>query len=275
MSRLASYIGGMYPLIGDPAYPELWRGCVGAWAPCLGPTGLTLRDWSGFQSHGTLTNMDVGSDWVSSFGRYALDFDGSNDWVTSPSVGVNTTSRSASFWFRTTRSVVGGNYMCVLGWGAGSTGAAFYVYVGTDAAAGTDTLGVTQFGDSIGGGSLAVNTGLWTHGAVTNVGTTWTVFVNGLQVGQKSMTTAPASGNTVSIGRWPFSTPVSTNANFDGQLDDIRIFNRVLSVNEIRILSSRRGIAYELAPRRRGKVTAGFRAYWAARKAQIIGGGLN
>ena len=71
----ASYSNGFAPRDGQPLYPELWRGCVGAWCPSLGPTGLTLRDWSGFGNHGTLTNMDPGTDWVLSGGRYALDFD--------------------------------------------------------------------------------------------------------------------------------------------------------------------------------------------------------
>ena len=65
----------------ESAYPELWDGCVGAWAPCLGPSGLRLQDNSGRQNWGTLTNMDAATDWVVDGGRYALDFDGSNDFA--------------------------------------------------------------------------------------------------------------------------------------------------------------------------------------------------
>lgn len=38
------------------------------------------------------------------------------------------------------------------------------------------------------------------------------------------------------------------------RMDDLRIYNRVLSNNEIRLLATRRGIAYEMAPRRRSSV---------------------
>ena len=79
MTRLASWQD--YGTHDESAYPELWSGCVGAWAPCLGPTGTRLHDLSRYRNWGTLTNMDAATDWVVSGGRYALDFDGSNDYV--------------------------------------------------------------------------------------------------------------------------------------------------------------------------------------------------
>ena len=65
----------------ESEYPHLWRGVVGAWAPCLGPSGTRLHDHSGRANWGTLTNMDAATDWVVDGGQYALDFDGSNDYV--------------------------------------------------------------------------------------------------------------------------------------------------------------------------------------------------
>lgn len=62
-------------------YPGLWRGCVGAWAPCLGPTGLTLRDWSGKSNHGVLTSLDAGSCWGSVSGRNAITGNNSSGYV--------------------------------------------------------------------------------------------------------------------------------------------------------------------------------------------------
>lgn len=66
----------------EAEYPELWRGLVGAWSPCLNPRGGTkLYDWSGRANHGTLTNMDPATDWVVNSGNRGLDFDGANDYV--------------------------------------------------------------------------------------------------------------------------------------------------------------------------------------------------
>ena len=76
-----SYANGFAPRDGQPLYPELWRGCVGAWNPGLGPTGLTLRDWSGFGNHGTLTNMELDTDWTPSQGKWSLALDGTNESV--------------------------------------------------------------------------------------------------------------------------------------------------------------------------------------------------
>jgi hypothetical protein len=40
-----------------------------------------LLDRSGYGNHGTLTNMDAGTDWVGSQYGWALDFDGVDDYV--------------------------------------------------------------------------------------------------------------------------------------------------------------------------------------------------
>jgi len=58
---------------GESDAPGLWTGCVGLWAPSLGPTGLTLRDQSGYGNHGTLTNMDPATDWVVREKGYTLE----------------------------------------------------------------------------------------------------------------------------------------------------------------------------------------------------------
>ena len=70
----------------ESKFPDLWKGLVGAWCPSLGQTGLTLKDMSVENNDGTLTNMNVSSDWViQNKGRYgsglALDFDGTGDYV--------------------------------------------------------------------------------------------------------------------------------------------------------------------------------------------------
>jgi hypothetical protein len=46
-------------------------------------------------------------------------------------------------------------------------------------------------------------------------------------------------------------------ANWDGWIDDVRLYARCLTVSEIRTLASRRGIAYETRRQRRAYVAAG------------------
>ena len=64
----------------DSCAPHLWNGLVGYW-PCAAGGGLTAFDMSGYGNHGTLTNMDPGSDWVVGEKGRALDFDGTDDYV--------------------------------------------------------------------------------------------------------------------------------------------------------------------------------------------------
>jgi hypothetical protein len=64
-----------------PEWSWAWDGLVGLWAPALGPTGNALFDLSGRSNHGTMQNMDPATDWVGSPGGWALDFDGSDDFV--------------------------------------------------------------------------------------------------------------------------------------------------------------------------------------------------
>lgn len=250
-----SYANGFAPRDGQPLYPELWRGCVGAWAPCLGPTGLTLRDWSGLTLNGTLTNMVPGDDWVVNGGRYSLDFDQNADIVSSSSaIPAMATIGTVAAWvnFRTLNA---------------STHAVMYVPNG-----GSQTL-INQFGTSVlwywGSGSPQVSagtlsTGKWTHLCMTSDGTTVRAYVNGIQVGTGTSPSSQPSAIAY-LGGWPGQTARTV----DGQLDDFRIYGRALSVQEIRLLSLRRGIAYEIAPRRRSSVQVS--AAFNRRRRLLIG----
>lgn len=64
----------------EPEYAGLWKGLVGCWVPQMGPTGNRLLDVSGYGRHGTLTNMDPPTDWVTQQDGWALDLD-ANDYI--------------------------------------------------------------------------------------------------------------------------------------------------------------------------------------------------
>jgi DhnA family fructose-bisphosphate aldolase class Ia len=84
-------------------------------------------------------------------------------------------------------------------------------------------------------------------------GSTYKVYLNGSLVGSKTAAVSPiTSANKLVLG---VDFTFVSGRNFNGQMLDVRIYHRVVSENEIRILASRRGIAYELAPRRRSRVS--------------------
>lgn len=80
-----SFGNGFARSAGESAYPELWRGLVGLFAPRLGHQGATMMDFSPLRNHGTLTNMENTDDWSPTAEGFALNFGGTNEYTTSPS----------------------------------------------------------------------------------------------------------------------------------------------------------------------------------------------
>lgn len=64
-----------------PKYPELWDGCVGAWAPCLGPTGSILPN-RGMRLGSSA--IPSGVSWGSISGLSSLLFDNINSVAITP-----------------------------------------------------------------------------------------------------------------------------------------------------------------------------------------------
>lgn len=275
-----AYSNGFAPRDGMPLYPSLWQGCVGAWAPCLGPTGLTVRDLSGFANHGSLTSLTAASAWIASSGRYAIATPGTSG------VGVTVTSNimlsipagqpwSVSLWFR--RNTSGRNdgvinkatsSIATNEWSIAWFGADLYWIVGDPAAS------------AYIGRRGAWNVTGWRHICCTYDGGTTAsscrIFGDGVQIDTTNYTagTFSATNATASNMRFAIDTYLSGTSGL-GDYDDARIYRRMLSLQEIRLLASRRGIAYDMdqpvwyAP----EEAAAFRAAWALRQKMIIGSG--
>jgi hypothetical protein len=234
----ATYQNGFAPRDGQPLYPSLWKGCVGAWNPGLGPTGLTLRDQSGFGNNGTLTN---GPTWVASQGKYALDFDGVNDNVIipkRPSVG----NATASVWlYPRTYTLYGGAVDDNFNLQGGLSIAWSHI---------VNKIMASFKANSFPYGSLTtsvVTLNKWVHIAVTRIGATNLIYADGISgVEYTGLSGDSNPPRALTIGSLDAATYF---ANFI--VDDLRIYNRALSPQEIRTLATRRGIAYEMAPRRK------------------------
>ena len=246
----ASYANGFAPRDGQPRHPGLWRGCVGAWAPCLGPTGLTLREWSGRGNHGTLTNMAAASDWITSGGRYGIDCDGSDDEVRADrQIETITGDMFCCAWFTpnslaadaaivTTRNVLTGGSRngFALYWrdggGGGAQNVAFEVVH-----SGTRHTAIHTI-------TLAIGTRYFIYGYRRS----GSVFAGVLGDGETVAGTTSTSSVTHEVS--PTIGGFRDWNHVPGVLNDIAIYTRSLSPQEIRLRGSRPGIAYELAPRR-------------------------
>ena len=228
---------------GQLRYPELTRGCIGDWAPFLGPTGPMLFDRSGYGNHGTLLGMDVDSDWVPSLSGYALDFDGINDKVQignsldAPLMFGALTQGTMCTWVKIPTSGAGDTYRGIF---------AKEFYYGIFIINGT--LQYFNWGTTASVNTyISLSDNLWHHISFTFIGDgAANMYLDGKNVLSNTM------GINSRIGRLQIGSNAEGNSQcLKGQMDGSMIFNRILSGKEIKLLSSRRGIAYELlAPRR-------------------------
>jgi len=178
-----------------------------------------------------LTGTISGATW-STQGRFgnALSFDGVNDWVTVPSnAALNLTTRmTLEAWvFPTAQGTLWRNVIIKERPG----GEVYNLYANTDtgvpavfavrSAAPTAPVGTT--------GTAPVPVGAWTHLAVTYDGSMLRLYVNGVQAGSKAMT----GSMVTSTGALRIGGNSIWGEYFQGQIDEIRIYNRALSGTEI------------------------------------------
>lgn len=230
-----SYHSGFAPRDFEPAYPSLWKGCIGAWCPSLGPTGTILRDWSGRQLHGTLTNATMSTVWANS-GEYSLLLDGSDDLASiAHTSALNvTTSLTMSAWVNTTDS----SHEYVFAKHDDS----FFLAKGvlTSGRAGVNLAGTTP-GTWL-ESTVNIDDGLWHHLCATYDSATFRLYVDGLLNNSRAETGSVSTGTAaLQLGSR------SSLYNWTGRLDDLRLYNRSLHPAEISLLYSGgrgRGIAY-------------------------------
>jgi hypothetical protein len=191
-------------------------------------TGTSLLDRTGLGHAGAIS----GATWTTQ-GKFggALTFDGANDWVT-----VNdandldfTTGMTLEAWVYPTTSG-GGSWRNVI-IKERTAGEVYNLYANAD----TDVPATylvraalpSQPLDARGGAALLLNT--WTHLAATYDGTTLRLYVNGSQVG----TRAVPSPLVTSTGVLRFGGNSVWGEFFAGRIDEVRLYNRALSVAEI------------------------------------------
>lgn len=236
--------------VAESAFPELWRELAGLWPMSPGPTGLTLRDWSGSKNHGVLTNMDAATDWVVGQRGYALDFAGDDDHIvispTNDALNFGISDFSASVWFKTTDGTLG--YFCEFG-DSGAAGAWWTFGVGINVAnklfSQIDDGTNTGFKD----GATNVNDGEWHNFIVTfDRDDRITLYLDGKVDGVSAPIGAVGDIDTTA-DRVIAVRLRSSVAYYDGLLRDFIVYRRLLTHNEIQAIVAG---ASPLTPRRRG-----------------------
>ena len=213
-----------------PSDKLLTDGLVGHWTFNEGK-GLTAYDFSGNDNHGTLVGAP---DW--SENRFfeedrALEFDGVGDYVDISYTGFPVmTSITVSAWYRPNQA--SGKYSHLVT-RYGPNGISFSLYQAS-----------SKLEFYINGGGEAnliisdndvIIENTWHHivGIFNGETKNQEVFINGLSAGKRNYNVVLNNSNTnIVIG----DSAYHDVSKFDGQIDEVRIYNRALSPSEVKLL---------------------------------------
>lgn len=205
--------------------------------------GTTAADSSGNGHVGTLNNMDPMTDWVAGKVGNALDFDGSNDYVSF----IN----DIPFAY---------GYFSIAGWfyvrGTGGVDDEFPIFMQRDfdTGNGQSTVGIVvrnsnkkvhaQIRDDVDTliqciGSTTITWNNWYHFAVVRTSDNIKLYINGVQDCSTNFSRWGSFSANIAvreIGRHTNSSGTGGIAN--GRIDELRVYNRVLSLSEIQALAA-------------------------------------
>lgn len=226
---------------GESQAPRLWQGCIGLWTPCLGRGGDKIYEWTagGDRCSGTMTNMD-GTDWVPSPLGWALDFDGSNDYLDLPAAADSrltpTTGITIFAVVSVTGSVTARQYITNAGTGGTPSGFGFGISDASSNQAKWYT-GSGAAGHNLQGGTT-MTAGVWYAVAATyfpaSSGTNKFTYLDG-RIDQSGSTTLTMSygSATSAVARYE----AAASQYFPGRLALIGVWNYAMPPQQIAALS--------------------------------------
>lgn len=237
----------------EARYPQLWAGRVFGVCPSVqGPAGVNLYDTTGRGRHGIAANVTTSTFWTRSQGQYAIEFDGSNDYVSAPNVQAfaSGTQLTASVWVKRNAASVyyelinkwlstatanedgwllrwdNGNKLLFTIANSGNYGQ-FQATSANTSTTWNHVAAVHEFGST-------AKTAIYVNGVA--IAASWTT--GGTQIPDSDATSSPITMAALRYQGGPFNY-------FAGQMDDVAVYSRLLTAGEIRLLATRRGIAYE------------------------------
>jgi parallel beta-helix repeat protein len=207
---------------------DLTDGLVGYWSF----NGGNANDESGNGNDGIINGASMTTDTTKNVG-YALDFDGLDDYVIRNPINIfSTTQITATFWMKTSDTLQDG---CSISYASSATANDFVITNYSDfvICIGDQTIGPT---------GVSANDGIWHHIAITWKNSngqvklykdgieefTGTVFTGG--------TITPSGSLVIGSDQDCIGGCFEANQFFKGIIDEIRIYNRTLTSDEIQEL---------------------------------------
>lgn len=243
----------------DSEYPELWDGCIGAWAPCLGPSGAQVFDLSGAGNNGSFVRLSPSADCGMFGGMSGLD----QVYTTGTTVAKYVQVRAAAV-----PAITSGLNACSV-----LITSAFKSTPPTNNAAlffePTDTGGYTRFGlyqrddnsavfvvrDTSTGGAYSAFGAVPTAQIITLAGTYNAandflgLFCNGVLLASNTSPKGPVyAGNSVNASVIGAFISDDYAYSVSAHTFDVRLYNRELRPEEVRLYNAVRSGVY--SPRR-------------------------
>ncbi len=234
------------------------NGLVGYWRFEQSNGSAATNDSSGYGNMGTLTNMNLTGNSTSGptlGGRFgnALLFDGTDDSVNAGNMGIPTNGPATiEGWFKFNQFAMAKGAHINIHSQLYQHSSNNYFYLG---GAGADFFSI--------GASLSLNT--WYHIALTYNGTheTALLYVNGVKYGVAIQT---PNSNHAALNPFQISNPT-----FNGAIDEVQIWNRSLSADEITQLNKTNAGNFTLAPNSAVTLIKGYPVFAKGRYTVRIG----
>ncbi len=199
----------------------------------IAPSPGLLSWWTGDGNANDLTgsnhgSLNGGATFSSGYVDAAFRFDGVDDYLSAPtaSLPVGNADRTIELWVNADSWPASGEAF-LAGYGNFGSNNATY-QLGTTG----DRVYFSPWGSLISGPSLVP--GQWYHVAVTNVGNSVTLYVDGVVVANGSFNINTPSGTSFYAGRIPGS--LGDTRRLVGEIDEISVYDRALSGDEIRAI---------------------------------------
>lgn len=231
LNRVKDTGSGSAPIL-ETYYQELTTDpyIVGLWH--LNEASGNAVDSSGNGYTGTATNTTV----VSGVMGNARSFTGASNSniVTSanvPSSVLGANPKTMSLWFNTTDATA--RTRVLAGWGSVAGGTPqFVMYLNSahklEQSPGSGAYLITS--------PSTVNDGKWHHAALTYTGNTLSMYLDGILIGTQISGALTTDQTVFGIG----GLASATSVNFIGSIDEVALFNRALTSEEVRLVASRR-----------------------------------
>jgi len=158
-------------------------------------------------------------------GGYALSFDGTDDYINLGNMFNFTSNYSIEAWIKTSRFSAEQRILTKFERGGGGSFNAAVLSTGQFRVShNVAPWGVTT--------SKTVNDGKWYHVAATYDGTTLRLYIDGILDGSVNTDVNSATSYDIQIGR-SFRTGIHSHGYFEGNIDEVRIWNDVRTAQEI------------------------------------------